>query len=199
MERPPQYNGKRDLYHHRTGLGGRCAGPAQATGRAPLGDASHRSTYPAYALNGPKMPIAVVIPLASRGIAAALVFSCPGLRAQASDGQESGAFLLPHSEAPEIHAARMHSDIRVDGRPDEAAWAGAVPIVHLSQIDPTEGNPVTERTEVRFLYDDDALYVGGALFDSRPVTTRLARRDSDIPDSDFFVVLLDSYHDHQTA
>ena len=150
-------------------------------------------------MNGPRVPIAVVRRLASRGFAAALLCSCPGLRAQAPDGQEPRASLLPHSEAPDVHAARTRSDIQVDGRPYEDAWAGAVPIAHLSQIDPTEGNPVTERTEVRFLYDDDALYVGGALFDSRPVTTRLARRDSDIPDSDFFVVLIDSYHDHQTS
>ena len=145
------------------------------------------------------MPITVLRRFASWGFALVLLFSSPGLRAQTSGGPEPVDSLLPHSDAPEVHAVRVGSDIQVDGRPDEAAWAGAVPITHLSQIDPAEGDLVTERTEVRFLYDDDALYVGGALFDSRPVTTRLARRDSDIPDSDFFVVLIDSYHDHQTS
>jgi hypothetical protein len=37
------------------------------------------------------------------------------------------------------------------------------------------------------------------LHDTGPITTRLARRDALVADSDFFVVLIDSYHDHQTA
>ena len=93
----------------------------------------------------------------------------------------------------------MEGGIQIDGRLDEAVWGSAVPITRLTQIDPEEGEAATQPTEVRFLYDDDALYVAAALFDSRPVTTRLARRDTGIPDSDFFVVLIDSYHDHQTA
>lgn len=64
---------------------------------------------------------------------------------------------------------------------------------------PLEGQPVTEATEVRILYDDDAIYVGARLSDRSEVTTRLARRDSGLGDSDRFVVLFDSYHDHETA
>jgi hypothetical protein len=41
--------------------------------------------------------------------------------------------------------------------------------------------------------------VAARLEDRSPVTTRLARRDAGLGDSDQFVVLLDSYHDHETA
>ena len=41
--------------------------------------------------------------------------------------------------------------------------------------------------------------IGATLPDSEPVTSRLARRDAGILDSDFLVVLIDAYHDHQTA
>ena len=130
-----------------------------------------------------------------------LISLSPGLQAQISRDPSPvpGDPLLPHSEAPEVRAVRLERGIQIDGRPNEAAWAGAVPITEFTQVDPYEGRSVSEGTEVRFLYDDEALYVGATLLDSEPVTTRLARRDAGIPDSDFFIVLIDSYHNHQTS
>jgi len=89
--------------------------------------------------------------------------------------------------------------VDIDGAPGEAAWSVAPAITGFTQVDPDEGLPGSQRTEVRLLYDDQALYVGAVLFDSEPVTTRLARRDAGLPDSDFFILQIDSYHDHQTA
>ena len=53
---------------------------------------------------------------------------------------------------------------------------------------------------MRVLYDDDALYVGARLYDSRPdsIRAQLARRDR-ITSSDRFLVFLDSYHDRRTG
>ena len=135
-------------------------------------------------------------------LAASLTFfpASLSLAAQQSDGGGVPALaLVPHAEAPEAHALRTPTDIRIDGRLEEAPWAAAAPVTEFTQMDPDEGFPVSERTEVRFLYDDDALYVGARLLDSAPVTTRLARRDAGVPDSDFFTVTVDSYHDHRTA
>ena len=33
---------------------------------------------------------------------------------------------------------------------------------------PTDGAPASERTELRLLYDEEALYVGAWLYDSEP-------------------------------
>jgi hypothetical protein len=104
-----------------------------------------------------------------------------------------------HAAAPTARAARAVRGIDVDGVLDEDDWAAAQPITDLLQTVPDEGRPVTERTEVRFVYDDEAMYVGARLDDRNPVTTRLARRDAGLGDSDRFVVMLDSYHDHETA
>ena len=41
--------------------------------------------------------------------------------------------------------------------------------------------------------------MGADLHDTGPIRTRLARRDAPVPDADFFIVYLDSYHDHRTA
>ena len=46
----------------------------------------------------------------------------------------------------------------------------------FTQIDPDEGQPATERTEVRVLYDDRALYVGVRLFDRDAGTDRPSSR-----------------------
>ena len=62
------------------------------------------------------------------------------------------------------------------------------------------GAEPTEPTEVRVVYDRDALYVGARLHDSAPaeITRRLARRDAEVP-SDQFWVMIDSYYDRRTA
>lgn len=96
-------------------------------------------------------------------------------------------------------AARATGPIRIDGRLDEAAWASAPVTDAFTQVDPHEGQPATQRTEVRVLYDDEALYVGVRLHDTGPITGRLGRRDMPLGDSDWFRLLIDSYHDHRTA
>ena len=66
---------------------------------------------------------------------------------------------------------------------------------------PNEGQPATERTEIRVLYDDNALYVGARMFDSA------AGRDLEAIDRAATVarlptasrILLDPRHDHRTG
>jgi hypothetical protein len=99
---------------------------------------------------------------------------------------------------PSAIAAAREGAIRLDGKLDEPAWAAARPITNFTQFDPDEGKPASQRTEVRFLYDDDALYIGAKMYDTagaRGVTTRLVRRDATF-DSDYLQIVLDAYHDH---
>jgi hypothetical protein len=104
-----------------------------------------------------------------------------------------------HAAAPMAAAVRIDAPISIDGRLDEPVWARASPITGFTQVEPDEGVPLSQRTEVRILYDDANLYIGAWLFDEEPITTRLARRDATVVDSDLFVVFIDSYHDHRTA
>ena len=130
-----------------------------------------------------------------------LLLPAPSVSAQEADRlvSDSSNTLLPHSEAPVVAAVRVSSSIQIDGMPDEAAWAAATPMTNFTQIDPFEGEPVSQPTDVRFLFDDDALYIGGRFYDSGLIMTRLARRDAGVSDSDLFTVSIDSYHDHQTS
>lgn len=100
---------------------------------------------------------------------------------------------------PVSHAVRAIGAINLDGRLDELAWQGAPSTTSFTQVDPDEGQPASERTDVRVLYDETYLYIGVRLFDSGSITGRLGRRDMDLGDSDWFGVMIDSYHDRRTA
>ena len=117
--------------------------------------------------------------------------------------QSADSATLRHSNGlvpPAITAVRVDHPPTLDGRLDDPVWALATPVTELIQSDPDEGKPVSEATAVRIVYDADALYVGARLFDSEPrrIARQLGRRDS-FTQSDDFVILLDSYHDHRTA
>jgi hypothetical protein len=120
-------------------------------------------------------------------VACAAVLSWPGgLAAQAIE-----------RVTPEAVGVRTSGAVMLDGRLDEAAWMDAPPITDFTQRDPHEGAPASERTEVRILYDREAIYVGARLFDSSGrVSSRLGRRDQSLPGSDWFSVGFDSDHDH---
>lgn len=96
-------------------------------------------------------------------------------------------------------AVRTSGRIQLDGRLTEPEWMTAPVTDSFMQIDPDEGRPASQRTEVRVLYDDTFLYVGARLHDTGRITGRLGRRDMPFGDSDWFGVMIDSYLDHRTA
>jgi len=99
-----------------------------------------------------------------------------------------------------IFAARAQGPVRLDGHLDEPGWAAAPVFTDFVQRFPDVGKPPTEKTELRILYDDQAVYFGFYCHDSDPkaISRQLGRRDSD-PASDSVAVLIDGMHDHRTA
>ena len=100
---------------------------------------------------------------------------------------------------PEARAVPLDgAQIQLDGRLDEAVWRTAPPSTDFRQSQPHEGQPATQRTEVRFAFDGAALYVGARMFDDHGaagVQTRLVRRDGSA-NADYLEVIFDTYHDH---
>ena len=131
-----------------------------------------------------------VVPLLLHAL---LTVAVTGVHAQGGNPSSAPASL------PVSQAVRATSHIHLDGKLDEPAWARAQVTDVFTQVDPLEGQPATQMTEVRVVYDDDALYVGARLHDSGRVSARLGRRDMPLGDSDWFGVMIDSYHDHRTA
>ena len=107
----------------------------------------------------------------------------------------------PDRPAPRIiRAVRASTPPTIDGRLTEEAWTTAPVADGFTQRDPDEGRPATERTEVRILFDDTAVYVGARMFDGEPaqITRRLSSRDSDA-DADRLTIYLDPMRDKLTG
>jgi hypothetical protein len=105
----------------------------------------------------------------------------------------------PSTDRPVAHATAIVDHPVLDGRLDEPAWARARAVTEFTQLDPEEGRPASARTEVRIVYDGEALYIGAWLHDSVRPSSRLVRRDAYVLDSDWFSIAIDSYHDHLSA
>lgn len=117
-----------------------------------------------------------------------------------AQSQNSGAHSSP---APVANAVRLAGTLVVDGQLNEEVWRTAPAITEFRQSQPDEGKPATQRTEIRFAYDDEAVYVGARMFDSlgaKGVVSRLLRRDAmSENDSDLLTIVFDSYHDHSST
>jgi len=114
------------------------------------------------------------------------------------------AFLAPAGlhggDSPRVvRAVRISTPPKMDGFLEEKVWKGAEPASDFIQREPDEGRPASECTEIRVLYDDDALYFGCMFYDAEPekIVARLTRRDNEI-ESDNASIRIDSYHDNQT-
>jgi len=64
---------------------------------------------------------------------------------------------------PAAGAVLRTAPISIDGRLDEDAWKNVTPITELRQQRPVEGNAASLATEVRIMYDDEAIYVGARM------------------------------------
>ena len=109
-----------------------------------------------------------------------------------------------HTAAQEnstINAERINSAIKFDGYLDEKVWKQAMPATSFTQQELVEGDPATEKTEVRILYNDENLYVGVICYDSEPdkIINREQKRDADLENDDNFSLVIDTFHDKQNA
>ncbi|MEQ1911295.1 MAG: DUF5916 domain-containing protein [Vicinamibacterales bacterium] len=103
-------------------------------------------------------------------------------------------------ERASVDAVRVSQAPRVDGVLDEAVWREAKVIDTFLQQEPNEGQPASDRTEVRVLYDQGHLYVGVHAFSSLPPAATEMRRDADrLFDEDYFQMILDTFHDSRNG
>ena len=89
----------------------------------------------------------------------------------------------------------------VDGLLNEPAWQKAVPLTSFMQAEPFEGQPASEETDVRIIYDAAAIYVGVTLHDSDPsqIVTTDTRRDADLREMDSVQIVFDTFRDQQNG
>ncbi len=101
---------------------------------------------------------------------------------------------------PTHPATRACGPIVIDGRPDEAVWEEAPPITRFIQSRPDMGYPATQHTIVRVLYDDEAFYLSGILYDEPGnITVTSLERDFPPLDSDVLSFVLDTNLDRRNS
>ena len=99
------------------------------------------------------------------------------------------------------YATRCIDSPSIDGRLDDESWNMAIPISEFFQLEPIEFGQPSEKTVVRVLYDDQALYISFENFDSepdkirKPLTRRDAYMDGFASSADFIGFAIDSKND----
>lgn len=133
----------------------------------------------------------------------ALVIACGAVCLVGAAATARAQQAFPPADTPrEIAALRTAGTMAVDGRLDEADWGRAPVAARFTQAEPRQGEPASEPTEVRVLFDDRYLYIGATCLDangSGHLRVRDLRRDFDDTTDDFFGVAIDGVRDGRSA
>ncbi|MGC9344477.1 MAG: DUF5916 domain-containing protein, partial [Bacteroidales bacterium] len=96
----------------------------------------------------------------------------------------------------QVEAVRAGNAPVIDGDLSDIAWKNALSAGQFLQVSPFNGQPSRMKTEVRFVYNDEAIYVGAFLHDSSPdsIVKYLSKRD-DLSLADNFGIYFDPFND----
>lgn len=104
------------------------------------------------------------------------------------------------SQKKELFTNRISEPPVIDGVLNEEVWATAAIAKDFVMFRPGDGDPEPEnqKTEVKIIYDDEAIYIGAYLFDSEPdkIMRQMSERDN-FGTADFFGVAISPNNDGQ--
>lgn len=107
---------------------------------------------------------------------------------------------LPVNNKKEISTVKIKNPIKIDASLNEEDWKNVPIAKNFVMFNQENGKPELPelRTEVKVLYDDDAIYVGAILYDNEPdkILKEISERD-DIGAADFFGVFINGFNDGQ--
>jgi hypothetical protein len=102
----------------------------------------------------------------------------------------------------EMQAVRINETVSIDGYLSESVWSKALPAKDFISFRPDNLNPIPEnlKTEVKIIYDDEAIYIGAKMYDSSPnlIMKEITQRDN-TGASDFFGAYINGFNDGQGA
>lgn len=110
--------------------------------------------------------------------------------------------LFAFSQAPKkkLQTKFCNEKITIDGKFDEEIWKSAEIATDFVMYSPDNGKPQPKesRTEVKVVYDNEALYIAATMFDPEPnkILRELTQRD-DIGTADLFGVTINGFNDEQ--
>lgn len=108
-------------------------------------------------------------------------------------------FSIYGGEPKKVFAGRLNEPVKIDGIADESVWNNSNPAVGFVVYDPVNGAPASQKTEVKVVYDDNAVYFLALLHDTEPekILKEYSRRDVTNINADNFRVSINPYSDGQ--
>ena len=90
----------------------------------------------------------------------------------------------------EYFITRTAKSPHIDGISNDDVWKTANILGDLTQESPNYNKPVTQRTEVKMVYDNTAIYISAILYDTAPdsIAHQLGNRDDNVNADNFRVV-----------
>lgn len=101
-----------------------------------------------------------------------------------------------------VRAVRVTTPIRTDGKLDEPIYSTVRPASGFIQMEPSAGEPATEKTEVWVFYDQDNVYVSLKAWESQPdraVVNEMRRDSNNIRQGDSVEFSFDTFRDRRNA
>jgi hypothetical protein len=100
-----------------------------------------------------------------------------------------------------VKPVRLSHAPKMDGTMSDPVWAEAAHIAGFRQLEPHEGAPASEPTDVYIGYDKENLYVAARCHDSQPdkMVANILTRDGDLSYDDMFQIIIDTYHDGRSG
>ena len=116
----------------------------------------------------------------------------------AQDSLDTEANTTSYKKADRNYTAvRMVNEVTIDGTLNEIAWNDAEIATGFISLEPVPGLAAIQPTEVKIIYDDEAIYIGAFMHEvsKDSILRELTERD-DIGNSDYFGIAFDTYKDN---
>jgi hypothetical protein len=105
-----------------------------------------------------------------------------------------------YSQKKVLQTKFISESITIDGKLDEKTWESASEASNFIMFEPDNGKPIpdTKKTEVKVVYDNDAIYIAAILYDNEPskILKEITKRD-EFGTSDIFGVFINGFNDGQ--
>ena len=130
------------------------------------------------------------------GLCTAVLLVCAGvgLNSQSTAGAPGGT--------PTVTAMAVQEPPLIDGEVlADTAWENVSVATGFQQSTPDDGQPATQRTEIRVVFTSDTLFIGVVCYDSDPslIVVTDSRRDSSMNDTDSIQIVFDTFRDRQNG
>jgi hypothetical protein len=99
-----------------------------------------------------------------------------------------------------VFTSRIAEKMTIDGKLTEESWSTVESATDFIMFNPDNGKPIdpAKKTDVKILYDNDAVYIGAVMFDDEPgkIMKEMTQRDI-FGSADHFGVFINGYNDGQ--